>query len=697
MKMVSIIGLLILILSTSALSQNKPQLPGQDQPIRISTELVQLDVVVTDKNGHVVRGLTKDDFEIYERGKKQLISFFEFVDAVNGQRLSHTKNSIAGQSSSQGPLAADIHRIFAFVIDDLETRYSDMVYVRQMLTNFIENQMQPGDLVAIVRTLGGKGLLQQFTTDKELLRRAVASLTPITNRLNVFDSPTKEDQKSLTDPADLMQELANGIGGPGKNDGLSLSEDVKSLRAYMSLGTASFLVDSMRQLPGRKSMILVSSGLPILSANRGNVSGDVSVLLNSLTDKATRAGVTINTIDIRGLGAQKAVADFEYDPPGGSNSSTFGRLPDPIQFGFKNPFDTTEAHQGLRVLASQTGGIAILNKNNLEEGLGRIVNASNAYYLLAYTPSDSNFKGEFRNVEIKVKDKDLKVYSRRGYFAREEKPAATPATKQEQVLTAIHSPLVRQDVDFEARIIYRASQPDKGAIEIGLAINPKTLQFQEANGKQQASYEVVGFVFDELGKLRGGFSNTVNASLTPEEYNHAITGGGLGFTTGMTLPAGLYQLRLAVRDNKTEAIGTLSQYLEIPNLSNGGLAASSLMLGAVSPNEMKKEAIPLLVNGRISREQDLRYAVIIYNPKLKNGKPQVKTQLVIIQNGQVIYKEPEQMAQAGKNAAQTMAVGQLGLSRVKPGRYTAMLIITDTLAEKQSRTITRSMDFMVQD
>jgi VWFA-related protein len=689
MKLFNPVGILILILSVSALPQNKPAKSSYDEPIRISTELVQLDVVVTDKNGQVVRGLTKNDFELYEEGKKQLIRFFDLVDAVKGEHSVRVEDNLVDGTPGQGPVAANIHRIFAFVIDDLETRYSDLVYVREMLSNFVESQMQPGDLVAIIRTLGGKGLLQQFTTDKDLLRRAIASIGPTTNPLNVFDSPEDHDRKGLSDVPEDAE-----LNGPENylRAGLRIRDrETKLLRAFMSLGTAGFVVDSMKQLPGRKSMILVSSGLPIVSTNRGDFSSNASWFLISLVDKATRAGVAISTIDVRGQMAHKMWADFGYTPPGLAFSAT----PDDRAFGFKNPFDVMEAHQGLRVLASETGGISVLNRNNFNEGLHRIVSASDAYYLLAYTPSDSNFKGRFRNVEIKVRNKDLKVYGGRGYFAREDKPSPPPATKQEQVLAAIKSPLLRSDLNFDAMILF--PRLDKGTLEIGLLVDPKGLQFEEVNGKQQASYEVVGFLFDERAKLRGGFSNTVTARLTPDEYNRAATEGGLPFTTTTTVPPGVYQLRLAVRDDKTGNMGTLSRYLEIPNVSKGEFAAGSLMLGAVAPGDTRGESTAISANGRISAKQDLRYAVAIYNPKLKDGKPQVKTQLVISQNGKVIYKEPEKTAQATGNAAQAMGLGQLGLSRVAPGRYTATLIIMDTLADKKTHTLTRSMEFVVED
>ena len=160
------------------------------------------------------------------------------------------------------------------------------------------------------------------------------------------------------------------------------------------------------------------------------------------------------------------------------------------------------------------------------------------------------------------------------------------------------------------------------------------------------------------------------------------------------LPAGVFQVRLAVRDDKGGAIGTMNRYIEIPDLSKGKLAASSLLLGAVPAAETSAPT-PITGNRQISRKQDVRYALIIYNANQKQGKPQVKTQLIISQNGQVIFKEQEQAVETKSNDSQLIKVGQLGLSSVRPGRYTMTLVITDTLADKKAQTITRSMDFVV--
>jgi hypothetical protein len=373
----------------------------------------------------------------------------------------------------------------------------------------------------------------------------------------------------------------------------------------------------------------------------------------------------------------------------------FGRTADEQLLG-RNPI---ESHQSLRMLASETGGLAVINKNNFDEGMQDILSTSEGYYLLAYTPADGKFDNKFRELKIKVKNGDYKVYSRKGYFAREEKPVAATAaaTKQDQILAAIKSPLARRDINLDATMLYKAAPPDQGAIDIHLVIDPKKLKFEKADGKNVTSIDVAGFVFDEFGKLRGGFNETINASLTEAELAR-VSKGGLTYSANTTLPAGSYQVRLAVRDNKNNSIGTMSRFLEVPDLSKGQLAASSLLISSVAAGDMKAtNPTPVSANRQILRSQDLRYATIIYNAKQKDGKPQVRSQLIISQGGRIIFKEPEETVPVTSGGNQVIKWGQLGLKGVKPGRYTLTLVITDPLADKKANTISRSMDFVVID
>ncbi|MEW6126367.1 MAG: VWA domain-containing protein [Acidobacteriota bacterium] len=695
----------IALLTCSALAQTNPK-NDDEKIIRIGTDLIQLDAVVTDKAGRIVNGLKKEDFEIIENGKKQQIGFFEFVDVAKKQQVTtDTAKPTQPAALNAETTIADVNRIFAFVVDDLTIRFEDLIFIRQMLLNFVENRMQPGDLIAIVRTVGGKGLLQQFTTDKNLLKRAIASLTPTTHAFRVFDKDIQPIKLNdlVAEPGAAGATAGSATETSGEEIDIDSPQDDtnKALRALMSLGTANFVVDSMTQLPGRKSLVLFSGGLPILSANPSKTLGNVSYFLERLSDNATRAGVAIHTMDVRGLQAFSGVASFDMTPGRsavagvGSTGAAggFGRVPDETQFGDKNPFDQLEGHMGLKTLSAATGGISVLEKNNFIDGLDKIISANDGFYLLAYTPMDTKFDNKFRKVEIKVKGEGLKVYSRRGYMARADAPTGAPATRQEQLLAAIKAPLARRDIDIDAMLLYKSASPTTGAIDIHLAIDPRKVEFETSEDKQKADLEVAGFVFDELGKLRGGFSENVAVGVLPQDMAK-LNQGGIAYSANTNLPAGIYQIRIAVRDNKTGKIGTLSRYIEVPDLTKGRLTASTLLLGAAPANDMKAvNPVPINGNRQISRKSDLRYAVVIYNAKVKDNKPQVKTQLTISHNGKEIFKEEEIALEA--SGGQLIKVGQLGLGGVKPGRYTLTLTITDGLADKKAQTIVRSMDFVV--
>jgi VWFA-related protein len=689
-----------------ATPQKPPQENEPDDVIRITAALVQTDVVVTDKNDHVVPDLTIGDFELYENGKKQDIKFMEYVGVDTGRRTEGNRpaNMAPGPISEPGRevTARDLKRVFAFVIDDLTVPFQDLAYVRQALTDFVDNQMQEGDLVAIVRTVGGKGMLQQFTSDRQLLRRAISQLNVVTNPFQAYNNPAPDKLSPTRAGADAggaaLSPPDTDFGGSSESQVQDIGgvedETSRLFRGLITLQTTNYLIDSMKQVPGQKSLVLISGGIPIFeSSSTGTAYSSVSYILNQLTDNAVRSGVVINTLDPRGLRASAGVASF-VDTPGksalgsGGTDPAFGRggteaLGLPLAGGIE--------HIGLNTLSSATGGVTIVNTNDLKNGLQKIVNRSRGYYLLAYTPAD-RFDNKFRKLQIKVKRDSLRVYSHSGYLAREEKETSTAAaTKEQMALEAAKSPLARRDVDLAANVGYKLTATNKASVDINLVIEAKKLNFTlAADGKQQASFDVVGFVYDQYGKLRGGFSETINAKLSPEDYQRALK-EGFTYTANTELPSGYFQFRAVVREADTGKIGTISRYLEIPSLSNGKLALSTLYLFAANEANKGEPPQPIQPLRQISRSQELRYAAVIYNIK-RDSK--ARSQLIISQGGTVLFKEPEQPIEAS-DPTRVVKQGALGLSRVKPGRYLLTLIVTDPAADKKSNTISRSIDFMV--
>jgi VWFA-related protein len=683
---------------------------------------VQTDAVVTDNNDKIINDLKLQDFELYDNGKKQDIKFLEFVSVDSEKRVEGTPPSLPRgvnvEVPSTGVSAANLKRVIGFVVDDLTIPIEDMSRVRDLLLDFVNNQMGEGDLVAVVRVVGGNGLLEQFTADKQLLRNAIARLTAKTHPFAGTDPSFATNVSGAAADSGFGTQPDEGLNAEAQTTSVN-----KGFRALMVLSTANAVVTNLRSLPGRKTVVLFSGGLPLFEMTEQGLVidrvtqdaiavdeirplfADTSAVINELADNAARSGVVVNTMDVRGLQARPGVRGFQDTPAksslgmtvgsasvgGGGMDPTFGRVAD---MSLISGPDALAGAQGLRTLANATGGLASINTNNFRLGLDKILARSQGYYLLGYSPSE-RFDSKFHKISIKVKREGAHVYARQGYFAREDAPRSEQATKEDMVVKAAVSPLVKSEVGVSSLVQHKFLATNKAELDIHLFIDPKTLKFTESpEGKYQTSFDVVGFVFDLLGKPRGGFSETVNANLTSADYQRALA-SGLSYSAHTELPTGNFQLRAVVRENRTGRIGSTSRYLEVPDLTKKLLTMSSVFLFAIDPNQTGNAGIiPLTALRQLTRKQELRYAVIVYNPKLSNGQAQLRTQLIVTQGNKLIFQEPEQPLTGPVSGVQTIKVGQLGLSKVSPGKYVLTLAVTDTLDKKQRR-VARSIDFTV--
>jgi len=721
------IGLTLGLLFSIALAQapqdptTSPQEITPDDVVRISTSLVQTDVVVMDKNDQPITDLTIDDFKLTENGKRQELRFVQFVSADQAPRLEGSVN-VAGRpidpEVARNLSAKDLRRVFAFVIDDLTIPFEDIGTVRQMLTDFIDNRMREGDLVAIVRVVGGSGLLQQFTTDKRILRRAIARITPQRHNFSAFnnlESAESLNSERITAAQSIQADggfPAEGISSANTNFDNSEQGVIRGFRALTTLSVAGDVTTSMKTLPGRKSLVLISGGLPLSESHLAQVNvggapvpvietraylGNVGYLLRLLVDRASRAGVVINTMDIRGLKASRGVALFT-DPGNEATSRLGGGTPGtgrvPNMGTFDNlALDTLTGHQGLQALAESTGGVSVVNVGNFREGLDKIL-ARSSYYILAYTPTEA-FDNKYHKLEIKVTRPGAKTYARDGYFATPDS-ARGPLSREDAIIKAAMSPLARRDIEIACRLQYRFLPENLAETDINILINANNLQFEEsADGKHHSTFDVVGFVMNSMGKALGGFSQTVTTNLTPADYRQAQS-LGLSYTAHAQLPPGTYQLRAVVRESKTGRLGSMSQYLEVPDLSKKNLTASSIFLYAIDVAPGGNPAPqPLTTLRHLPRQKDLRYAAVIYNPKISDGKVQLTSQVIVSRGDKVVFQEAEQPITGPMQEGQIVKIGQLGLSKAQPGRYVLTLVIREP--GKKERGILRSVDFNLVD
>jgi VWFA-related protein len=702
MKRIIALGLSVACVFSVAFSQT-PQTPQKPQQeiapediVRVTTNLVQTDVVVTDKSDQIISDLKLEDFELYDNGKKQDLKFMEFVGVDTGRRSEGTRpSSIPNSVEQTGPglLAKDVKRVVAFVIDDLTMEFQDLPAVRKMLLNFVDNKMKDGDLVAIVRVVGGKGLLQQFTADRQLLHRAINEIRIVAHPFAASNTP--DDPRLSIAPLQSLD--SPSVDEPSNTPEIFSANDdtMRYFRGLSVITTANYVINSLREIPGRKNLVMITGGIPIFEA-RSAGSVDATALLNQLTDNAMRAGVVINSLDPRGLRASSGVKPFQATPAksalGGNDSAdaTFGKGDQGAESALSPALSGGSEHLGLSTVAGRTGGVSVINTNNFEGGLDKIMARSNGYYTLAYTPSEK-FDRKFHKLEIKVKRGGTKIHSHYGYDAREEAAATGPRTKEEAIAAAARSPLAKNDIDVTPNISLKFLAGNKAELDIDMLIDAKKLHFNETGDHYQVSLDVVGFVFDQTGRNRGGFSETMNLNLTRDEYQRALL-EGLSYSRNTELQPNAYQVRAIVREVSSGSLGTFSKYVEVPDLTKGKLVMSSVFLFATDTKGTKPA--PLLALRQVRSNQDLRYVTLIYNPKLKDGKPQLRSQMIISQGNKVLLREPEQPIESNGTSPVTK-IGQLGLSKVAPGRYVLTLVIKDTLADKTIQTLAHSIDFTV--
>src|SRR5437660_10004545 len=242
---------------TTSNPQKPPQEVAPEDIVRITTSLVQTDVVVTDKNDQIVPDLKLEDFVVLAYSKNQDIRFMEFVVTETPPRSEGERSALPSYvepAGTSGISTKELKRVIAFVIDDLNVGIPDLPYVRKMLLDYVNNKMRDGDLVAIIRVVGGKGLLQQFTTDRQLLRRAIASITPV---MHPFGSSEEPDPARMANPVataavDSPTATESSLEAP---EIFSSNDDViRYNRSLALISTSNYVIDSLQQILVRTAL-----------------------------------------------------------------------------------------------------------------------------------------------------------------------------------------------------------------------------------------------------------------------------------------------------------------------------------------------------------------------------------------------------------------------------------------------------------
>lgn len=701
----------------------KPTPEEDSAVVKISTELIQIDVSVTDKNGKTVPGLTVEDFEVFENGEKQTLSSTNFVyravgSGKPGEPRTGAIGPVAAVPGFAKPLKASaIGRTLAIVVDDLNLSFLGVSHARKALRKFVDEQMRPDDLVAIIRTGGGAGALQQFTSDKRVLVAAIDRLrwNPATG---TFDPLTLIGQTDADISERFRRESDLVAGGRSKQQTIVLPTDFAASKptdasrdaesqeagAYMqsSLGAVSYVLSGMSALPGRKAMMLFSDGIQIGDMSNKAKASSLFGYLQDVAESANRSSVVVYTFDTKGMRSMSiAASDNTYEIIDGHRS----------QKEIARRLDYKNSQDGLVYLAERTGGKALLNSDNFNDGIERALDEQAGYYLLAYIPSGETFDAEkrrFNSLDVRVRRPGLNISHRSGFFTGGAEEAA-PNNTGRAIARALLSPFTENGIALNVNPLYADDKSDGSYVRSFLHIDAKSLKFHDAeSGWKTSTFDIVAAAFGDNGLPVETKESQYTIKTKGATYDAMLENG---FVYVLPLPLkkpGVYQFRVAVRDTATGMIGSAYQTVEIPNLSKRGLALSSLAVENVSNDTWQKISTGKVGNGpgqvripstlmydtvlrRFHAGSVLRYGCEIYSPAGDNkSSGQFETRAAIYHGDAVVMKGNINKLDVSKRKDTTHVAlsGAITIpDSLQPGDYVLQIVIFDRNANRSATQV----------
>lgn len=579
----------VAVLTASVQIRPQTQQPNQDDVIRVDTTLVQTDVMVFDKKGIFVEGLKPEQFALKVDNKPQPIAFFERVasGSVREDSKAQANNgSAAPNPSTASPSTGGRGRVLIFFVDDLHLAPGSLVRTRKSLSEFIDKGMGDYDQVAITSSSGQIGFLQQFTDDKVALRAAVARLNYRANTKSDMDQPPMSEYIALKIREGDEQAIIYYIQEIQKQNcfrpcaacPMTCSVTPQSARLLVleraqqitmqaapdtdnTLRLLEGLMRSAGQLPGRKLVFFISDGFYLNDVKTGSRDR-----IKRITNAAGRAGVVIYTLDARGIISESldVTNNRPIDSKGMTVSSSIGEI--------------SASQDGLNALAGDTGGRAFRNTNApMGEWVAKVLDETSNYYLLAWRPdTEEQKRGKFNHIEASIIGRpDLKVRLRNSYFKTAPLPILTTKKKSEKdpakareddMRVVIDAPVSQRQIPTDLSLRFEQMPGVGTKVNATIQIGRDALSFDLNDGKLVADLDIGGIFYDSKGKPINSFVGRLKIFPAPESTSLTKRSQAV-YSFYAWLPAGLYQVRVGVRDLKNGRIGSAMQWIEVPNIS----------------------------------------------------------------------------------------------------------------------------------
>jgi VWFA-related protein len=677
-----------------------PATAGEQPTFRAGVRLATVDAVVTDGKDRHVTDLTPADFEVVERGRRQTVRQVVYVSTRPGAPSAPTTASLVaggadttpappapapGAGRSNLPSREQTSRVLAIVVDDLSLSFRSTVETRRMLTRFVDRDVAPGDLVAILRTSGGAGTLQQFTTDRRLLAAAIERVRWV-GRLARFASGVEARQMPPGDDGDVAEQTAADLLVEG------------------SIGALNYAVRGVESLPGRKTVVFVSEGTGLGIGNRRT---DIPEALQRVIDRANRAGVVLYALDPGGIRtpsrseggdiAQRRTPNYTNEPlqrgpvTGGrpmEQSPTTARLDSDIRWM------QIDRQESLRWLAEQTGGFAIVSQNDINAGIGRIVDDARGYYLIGFDTSLApGVRPDPADVKITTLRRGLQIRARRGRFGPANPDDGPLPQPGDPLVAAALSPFATGALDVRLTALF-GHDAEGAHVRAVVDVDPAGLAPADADGRREADLTLLTLAFDDSGEIVAQSVEPIPVRLDPEAHRRARA-HGLRYSVRLPVkrPGG-YQVRAVVRDDRSDRVGSGARFVEVPRVGKDRVALSGVILTDAAAADR-----PLALT--FAPGSIVEYTCTVYDGR-SDRTAGFSTTATVLRDGKPVYTSPPvPIAGAPAGAAGVAPVpfgGRLTLARdQEPGAYTLLLSVEPATApgERRSRPATQWVDFEV--
>lgn len=667
----------------SPYSTNAEQKQEQTFKIHVAVEEVRVDAVVLDRKGRQIPDLTAKDFIIFQDGAKQEVLSSIYV-ADQTQPLVQPLIPSSGEPSkksvpfspipTQAPARDEVRRTIVFIIDDIAMNYEMINNARTSLINFVKKQMQPGDMIAVVRTGFGNSALQMFLSDRrELLARIGV----------------------------LARWSSNG--------GRDLAQDNLFPIFDGQVSALNYCVRALDKMPGRKAIVFMTPQIVLPNlAVYGNPNYQELYLpkMIRISDAALHAGVVIHFMDIRML---------EYEPPLRAMKTLSGSA---FQ-DFPNPGDKIHIQNPL---PKRTGGLLVENHNFYMSGIGEVNDALKGYYLISYIPPANTFtdkkkeKEKYRRIEIRVKRSGANVHTRNGFFSAQTN-ANEPVKESNPLQDALFDPFHHNDLNINLSSGYVNNVKSGYLVRSWIHLDAKNLEIVKKEAGSIISIETISLLYDAEGIVKD--SSLMKYDFGVKEENiQWIREHGLRFSllTPVKTP-GDYFVRVGVKDQASGKVGSAYEFVQIPDLSKGRLAISNMfvvtnkedaswVLSGVNSDDFKRWLTPNIVRDETRNPalrsykpgENFEYMAVLYNANMKSALPDLESQFVLYRNGTECLKgEPQKVQLEGVTDLSRIPIVKkmlLGKSAEK-GDYVLQLLIKDN--QNKQKPVAQTLSFQIED